>query len=174
MSDSTPLTSFRVRPRFRVRVAEEAERARARVLEALADLPEGLEVRAFPGLLGLHIADARRKTWSPRLLLHFEPQRDGGTVIEGVYGPETEIWSVFVYGYFFTGMLGMFSAILGGAQFFIGAHPWALWVTVAMAVLAAALYVAAQFGQKLGAWQTFQLHQAWQGAAARVGVLTEA
>ncbi len=139
-----------------------------RLLEALNDLPEGIVVRAFPGLVGLHIADAQRRAWSPRLLLNFESRPDGSTIIEGVYGPEIEIWSVFLYGYIFSGMIGMFSAILGGAQWFISSYPWALWVTGAMAVVAAGLYLAAQFGQKLGAWQTVQLHQAWLAAAERV------
>jgi len=141
------------------------------VVDALsANLPEGLVMRAFPGLVGLHVADEQRRAWSPRLLLNFEAQADGTTMIEGVYGPEIEVWSVFVYGYFFTGMIGVFSAILGGAQLSIGSSPWAFWVTGAMGVSAAGLYVAAQFGQKLGAWQTFQLHQLWQGAAERVGL----
>ncbi len=172
MLGSTPLTSFRVRPRFRARVAADPVVAREHVLAALVDLPQGLVVRVVPGLVGLHIADENRHAWSPRLLLNFEAQADGSTLIEGVYGPETEVWSVFVYGYIFTGMIGIFSAILGGAQWFIGSGPWAFWVTAAMAVVAAALYVAAQFGQKLGAWQTFQLHQLWEQAGARAGLLT--
>jgi hypothetical protein len=36
-----------------------------------------------------------------------------------------------------------------------------------MAVVALLLYVGAQLGQKLGAWQTFQLHQAYQTAVGR-------
>jgi hypothetical protein len=152
-------------------VAAESALVQQQVLEALANPPEGLVVRAFPGLVGLHIADEKRHTWSPRLLLHFEPAQDGTTLIEGVYGPETEVWSVFVYGYFFSGMLGVFSAILGGAQFFIKSPTWAFWITGAMAALAAGLYVAAQLGQKLGAWQTLQLHQAWKNAGVRVGLL---
>ena len=34
-------------------------------------------------------------------------------------------------------------------------------------ILACLLYLAAQLGQKLGAWQTFQLHQAYQAAIGR-------
>jgi hypothetical protein len=36
-----------------------------------------------------------------------------------------------------------------------------------MMLLAALLYLFAQLGQKLGAWQTFQLHQAYQTAMGR-------
>lgn len=171
MLGAPPLNSFRVRPRFRARVAAEPGLAQQRVLDALADLPEGVELRPFPGLVGLHITDELRHTWSPRLLLHFEPQADGSTIIEGVYGPEAEVWSIFLYGYFLTGMLGIFSLILGCAQVFVASTPWAFWVTGALAGLAAALYLAAQLGQKLGAWQTFQLHQAWAGASAQAGLV---
>lgn len=172
MSGDSPFNSFRVRPRFRVPASLEPELARSRVVEALSeDLPEGLVMRAFPRLVGLHVADEKRHVWSPRLLLNFEAQPDGTTMIEGLYGPETEIWSVFVYGYIFTGMIGLFSAILGGAQLSIGAPPWAFWATGAMAMVAASLYVAAQFGQKLGAWQTFQLHRLWEQAGAKAGLL---
>jgi hypothetical protein len=171
MRGSIPLSSFRVRPRFRVSVPLASEVARARLMEALAGLPEGLVVRNFPGLVGLHISEEQRRFWSPRLLLNFDPQPDGTTCIEGVYGPEIEVWSVFLYGYVFSGMIGVLSGIMGGAQFFINGYPWAFWVTAAMVLLAAGFYLAAQFGQKLGAWHTFQLHQVWEGAAARLGAL---
>lgn len=170
MPGSTPLSSFRVRPRFRVNTPLNVEETRARIMESLTDLPEGLVVRNFPGLVGLHIADARRHYWSPRLLLNLDPQPDGTTCIEGVYGPEVEIWSLFLYGYIFSGMIGILSGILGGAQFFIHAYPWAFWITGTMALTAACLYVAAQFGQKLGAGHTMQLHQVWQSASANIGI----
>jgi hypothetical protein len=48
-------------------------------------------------------------------------------------------------------------------------EPWAFYVTGSMAVIAGLLYLAAQLGQKLGAWQTFQLHQAYQAAIGRPG-----
>jgi hypothetical protein len=61
----------------------------------------------------------------------------------------------------------MFAGILGCAQLFIGATPWGLWVTAATAIIAALLYLAAQLGQRFGAWQTFQLHQAYENAVGR-------
>jgi hypothetical protein len=170
MRGSTPLSSFRVRPRFRVCVPVGAEVARARLVEALRDLPGGIEVRNFPGLIGLHIAEGERHFWSPRLQLNFDAQADGTTWIEGVYGPESEVWSVFVYGYLFSGLIGFFAGIMGCAQLAIPTYPWAFWVTAGMAVVAAGLYVAAQFGQKLGAWHTFQLQQVWETASVRIGV----
>jgi hypothetical protein len=78
-----------------------------------------------------------------------------------------EIWAVFLYGYLLSGLVGTFAAILGGAQVLTEAYPWGFWVVGAMLVVAVVLYVSAQLGQKLGAWQTFQLHQAYQAAIGR-------
>ncbi len=112
----------------------------------------------------MHIPDTERRYWSPRLFLSVEPAPEGGTRIEGIYGPEIEIWSVFLYGYLATGLLGTFSGILGACQHLLGQTAWGLWVCGAMAVGALLLYLFAQLGQKLGAWQTFQLHQAYTAA----------
>lgn len=155
-----------MRPRFLQTVALAPETARRRLLEALAAHAAEIEVKEFPGMIGLHIAEAERRAWSPRLILNFEPVAEDQTRVEGVYGPEIEIWSVFLYGYLITGMIGMFSAILGCAQLFVHAYPWGLWVCGAMAAGAGLLYLGAQLGQKLGAWQAFQLHQAYQAAIA--------
>ncbi len=168
MSDDQqpPLSSFRVRPRFRVRVRASVTDVQATLQAALATQDKGLEVRAFPGLIGLHLAEETRHRWSPRLMLNLEPAADGTTWIEGVYGPEPEVWSVFLYGYLCSGMAGVFSGILGGAQLFTGGHAWAFFITGIAALIGGGLYVAAQLGQKLGAGDTLRLHRAWETAAA--------
>lgn len=174
MQSSTPLSSFRVRPRFRVYVAANPTAVRTRLIATLAELPEGLVVRDFPGLIGLHITEDRRHYWSPRLLLNIDAQPDGTSCIEGVYGPETEVWSIFLYGYIFSGMIGIFSAIMGGAQILVSSIPWAFWITGAMVLMATGLYIAAQLGQKMGAWHTFQIHEVWRVAADRIGAFPAA
>jgi hypothetical protein len=161
------MSSFRIRPRFAHTVELGPEATREKILRSLAAHSPGLEVKAFPQFIGLHIAAKDRRYWSPRLFLSLEPTPEGATHIEGIYGPEIEVWSVFLYGYLITGMLGTFSGIYGCAQLLIGETPAALYVTGSMAVIAGGLYLAAQLGQKLGAWQTFQLHQAYQTAIGR-------
>jgi hypothetical protein len=133
------------------------------LLEALEKDPT-FEVKAFPEFIGIHIAEPQRRFWSPRLFLSLDPEAAGGTRISGTYGPEIEIWGIFLYGYLITGLIGTFSAILGFAQRVVESDPWGFWVAGGMGGLALLLYLAAQLGQKLGAWQTFQLHQAYQAA----------
>jgi hypothetical protein len=164
------MSSFRIRPRFTQTLDIGIEEARERIVSALAAKAPTLEVRSFPGYIGLHIPEAERHFWSPRLALHLEEREPGRTIVEGRYGPGADVWGMFVYGYGIVGSIGLFSGILGFAQRSIGADPWGLWIFGGAVGLAVLLYLAAQLGQKLGAWQTFQLHQAYQSA---VGVPAE-
>ena len=161
------MSSFRIRPRFEHTLEFNREDTRQMILRSLAAHSPSLEVKSFPEFIGLHIAEKERRYWSPRLFLSLEATPEGTTRIEGIYGPEIEIWSIFLYGYLITGLLGIFSGIYGCAQLVIEEHPWAFWVTGTMSLIAALLYLGAQLGQKLGAWQTFQLHQAYQTAIGR-------
>lgn len=158
------MSSFRIRPRFTQTVEFSLAETRERLLCAFAGHSPAYDIKVFPEFIGIHIADQDRRYWSPRLFLSLKSTTENTTLVEGIYGPECEIWSIFVYGYFVTGMLGTFSGILGFAQRHIDSYPWGLWVCGTMIVLAALLYLFAQLGQKLGAWQTFQLHQAYQTA----------
>lgn len=165
MPRPAPLSSFRIRPRFECVVPASPDETHATLVRGLATHAPSLVVKPFPGFIGIHLPDGERKHWSPRLFLSLEPAPEGGTRIEGIYGPEIEIWSVFLYGYLATGLLGTFSGILGVCQHLLGQQPWGLWVCGGMAALALLLYLSAQLGQKLGAWQTIQLHQAYTAAA---------
>jgi hypothetical protein len=164
MSTQAPLSSFRIRPRFEQVVSQSPAAVREQILVSLRQHSPELVVKDFPGFIGIHLPDQDRRNWSPRLFLSLDPAPQGGTKIEGIYGPEIEIWSVFLYGYIATGMLGTFAGILGGAQLFIESYPWGFWVCGGMAFIALLLYLFAQLGQKFGAWQTFRLHQAYQTA----------
>lgn len=164
MPGPAPLSSFKVRPRFSHTVAGSVADTRARLLAALAERSAELEVKAFPDFIGVHIAAPARQTWSPRLFLQLEAVDPETTRIEGIYGPEIEVWSIFLYGYMITAVLGSISATYGLAQVLIKETPWAFEVTGAMGIAALVLYLGAQMGQKLGAAQTFQLHQAYQEA----------
>lgn len=167
MSSSAPLSSFRVRPRFSEIVPLNREGTKRALLASLAQEPAGtFEVRPFAEFIGIHIAEQHRRYWSPRLMLSLYDWPEGGTLIEGTYGPEIEVWSIFLYGYLGTGMLGTLSAIYGGAQLFIDQEPWAFYVTGWMAVIACGLYLAAQLGQKFAAHQTYQLHETYERAVA--------
>jgi hypothetical protein len=72
-----------------------------------------------------------------------------------------------LYGYLFVGSVALFSGLFGACQLFIGDSPWGLWIFAVMVLAAAGLYLSAQMGQKLGARQTFELHQVVEAAVGR-------
>lgn len=161
------MSSFRIRPSFSHTVDFTLDDTRSRILASLAQQSPSLVVKSFPTFIGLHLPAAERRYWSPRLFLSLEATAEGGTRINGTYGPEMEIWAVFLYGYLIAGLLSTFAGILGAAQLLTDSYPWGFWVVGAMVLVAAVLYLGAQLGQKLGAWQTFQLHQAYETAIGR-------
>lgn len=161
------MSSFRIRPRFSQILALEIEDARERIVSEVNHEGGRCEVKSFPGFICLRIPEQDRHFWSPRLNLSLEKTDDGKTLVEGTYGPNANVWSLFLYGYLITGTMGTFSGVFGFAQWMIGTTPWALWIFGAMLALATGLYVFAQFGQKLGAQQTFLLHQIYESAIGR-------
>lgn len=165
------MSSFRIRPVFSQVVELGVEEVRERIVRAVESDGGGrFEVKNFPNFVCLRIREADRHFWSPRLNLSLEETDGGHTRIEGTYGPNANVWGLFLYGYLLVGTLGTFAAVLGFAQWMIGMRPWGLWILGVLLVLASGLYVTAQFGQKLGARQMFTIHQAYESA---IGTMVE-
>ncbi len=98
---------------------------------------------------------------------NLEKQGEDQTRVEGIYGPNANMWSSFLYAYLIVGSAGLFSGILGACQYVLEMTPWGLWIFGALLAIAAGLYLLAQFGQKVGAQQTFLLHQIYESAVGR-------
>lgn len=145
----------------------DVEAARDLIVNHARAHPERCEVKSFPGYVSLHVVEKDSHYWSPRLSLSLEPEEQGKTRVSGTYGPGTNVWSAFLYGYMLVGSAGLFSGLLGACQYWLGMQPWGLWITTAMLLIAAWMYLSAQFGQKLGAQQTFQLHQIYEEAVGQ-------
>lgn len=161
------MSSFRLRPSFSHVMALEAEQARQSITRKIGEANARCEVKSFPGFICLRIPEEDRHYWSPRLNVSLEAEPDGTTRLQGTYGPNANMWSSFLYGYLIVGSVGLFSGILGFCQRSLGMPPWGLWIFGTMLAIAAAMYLLAQLGQKLGARQTFLLHQIYESAVGR-------
>ena len=158
------MSSFLIRPRFSQVVEFDAEAVRIKLAERIEQDGGRVEMKSFPDYLCLRIPERDRHFWSPRLNLSLESTDEGRTVIEGIYGPNGNVWALYLYGYLIVGSIGLFSGILGFCQWTLGNHPWGLWIFAVMLTAAVSLYLVAQVGQKLAAWQTFLLHQTYESA----------
>lgn len=160
------MSSFRVRPRFTQIVDLDIATVQEKIVNHITQSQSQgrCEVKNFAGYISLRIPEKDQHFWSPQLTLSLYPAEKDKTRIQGIYGPNTNVWSLFLYGYLLAGSLGTFAGIFGFCQWMIGTKPWGLWILGGMIAVAVALYLTAQLGQKLGAWQTFLLHQAYESA----------
>jgi hypothetical protein len=140
-----------------------AEMAAAKIVGAVEVMGEGFEVKHFPGFICLRVPMEDRHFWSPRLNLSLHDEA-GTTRVEGTYGPNANVWSLFLYGYLLAGSMALFSGCLGFAQWSLGTRAWGLWICGGAVVVVLGLYIGAQMGQKIGAQQQFRLHQAYEAA----------
>ena len=161
------MSSFRLRPRFSHVIDLGIEEARERIVGQVKLNGSRCEVKSFPGFISLRIPEADSHYWSPRLNLSLEADGEGKTVVQGTYGPNANMWSSFLYGYLLVGSVGLFSGILGFCQYWLGMQAWGLWIFGTMLAIAIGMYMLAQFGQKVGAQQTFLLHQIYESAVGR-------
>lgn len=158
------MSSFRIRPHFRHVLGLDAESARERIVSRVSEQADRCEVRSFPGYVNLRVPEAEQRFWSPQLNLSLEADEAGRTVIQGTYGPNTNLWAIFLYGYLTVGVLGAVGTVLGLCQWMIDARPWGFWLLGGSLAVSTFLYLLAQTGQKLGVQQTFQLHQVVESA----------
>lgn len=161
------MSSFRIRPRFIQIVEIDPEAAREQIVRRIESETSRCEVRSFPGYVTLLIPEKDQHFWSPQLSLSLEATAEGRTVIHGIYGPNANVWTLFLYGYLLVGSLGLFAGIFGCAQWIVGQTAWGLIVLGALVTIAIGLYFLAQFGQKLGARQTYLLHLTYEAAIGK-------
>jgi len=151
------MTSFRIRPRFKIhsdKTPEEIQNSLRKRLETHSEDCIGAMVQ---GHLVLQVPIAERHYWSPQLSLSIE-QEEEDTVIYGLYGPNPTVWALFTFGYGTLGVLTLFVGITGLSKMSLGKDAMELWAILVFAIIAFVLYFISQMGQKIGAKQTFTLH----------------
>lgn len=151
------MTSFRIRPRFRIEVELTPEELKERFRERIAQPGAPCTAAYFPEHIVLRLPIEEQHLWSPQLELALEEQ-EGGALIRGLYGPKPQVWTFFAFAYGALGVLGLFIGIIGTSQLGLGLPAHILWVLPLLAGIALFLYILSQTGQKLGAEQTFTLH----------------
>ncbi len=161
------MSGLSLRPSFSHELEFDVETARQRIMTQVESDASKCELKSFPGFICLRIPLADRHFWSPRLNISLEETETGHTQVHGMFGPNANMWSSYLYGYLIIGSVGIFSGILGGCQWMLKQSAWGLWVLGAMLVIAAGMLLAAQIGQRLAASQMTQLHRIYESAVGQ-------
>jgi len=75
-----------------------------------------------------------------------------------LYGPNPQVWTMFILIYGAIGVLALFITIIGVSRVMLDMSAPVLWALPVLGGAALLLYIFSQTGQKLGAEQTFTLH----------------
>jgi hypothetical protein len=96
--------------------------------------------------------------WSLQLDIVFKKMPEGNTLIRGLYGPNPSVWTLFTFLYSAVILSILFLLIYEGSQYSLGIIASFSWMIPILLGVGITLYIVSQFGQKLGAEQTFALH----------------
>ena len=157
------MSSFRLRPRFRHTTDSDFESIQMAISTEAKKEGFGFELDIRDDHITVRIPEKERHFWSPQLDLSFE-QEDASTQIRGHYGPNSNTWVLFTYGYAMLAILFFFAGIWVASKLTLHKPAPEAWLLVLFVALAFVLYLIAQFGQKIGAEQMYRLHFFYQKA----------
>lgn len=144
------MSDIRLRPRVeRVSTLSPVE-VRRRIEERLEEPGCPVEGRVFNSSAVLRMLPAARHFWSPHFEIGFEEAPDGGSMLQGIFGPRPAVWSILVAAYAAIGFLGVMGVTFGISQWMLGYPPWVLWSGPAALLLALVVYGVARIGRRLG------------------------
>ena len=97
------MSTYRVRPRFKIETPLKVETLTQRIALALdkEDAPCKGRINST-GFGSIMLPVDQQHYWSPRLTISMEETEDG-TIIRGLYGPRPAVWTMFVFFYSFIG-----------------------------------------------------------------------
>lgn len=141
-----------MRPRFQLEIPLPPADVHGRLESRLAC--GGCPCRAE--VLGNHvevtIRDDLRHFWSPHLSLELQ-EAQAGSVLNGLFGPSPNVWTMFLASYAFLILTAFFAGVLGLVQLSLGQAAWGLGVAVASVLACAIPYAGSMVGRKLAAEQ---------------------
>ncbi|MFC4686986.1 hypothetical protein ACFO4P_08565 [Epilithonimonas pallida] len=145
------LNSIRNRPRFKLYTNLSPDEYEANLRKYLDENRD-----RFYGNINREVATIFVKTedenyWKPNLALRIEKE-DDVTVIRGIFGPSSAVWTFFMFLYFLFTVAWMtfFTLYYVEKQIKSNNYPWALPCSFVVLVFIALTYAAARFGQLKG------------------------
>jgi hypothetical protein len=136
-------------PRFEVLVCCSEQQVADNIRECLAASDCECHGWVAPPYAELHVPEAARSFWSPRLQLTFDAH-DHGTSIHGIFRPEPGVWTGFVFAHSVLGTLALLGLSLGLAQWTLGRPAIALLLAPMVGLLSLGLYLGSLLGHRLG------------------------
>ncbi len=121
----------------------------------LTNTPEHMDGHLVDNHIILDIVGEEVHFWSPQLNFRIEPDEEDDTksVVSGLIGPRPTVWTLFMFIYFSTGVIGFFVSSYGVSKWILGEFSYTLLVFPLAILFMLTAYRAGKYGEQLGADQ---------------------
>ena len=161
------LDLLEIRPRFKKQSPTDIDTLLENVQQVL-NAEKSITGRIVHHHATIKIPESEQHFWSPQLSLSFESIEDK-TLIRGLYGPNPNVWLLFMFLYFFMGFVVLTLLVIGISRLNLGLTAYILWAVPFVLGGIFVLWFAGKTGRKLGHDQMWQIHN-----IIKTAVLTDA
>lgn len=148
-TEMSTLDRIRTRPRFRMNTQLSAEEYTANLEKFCAARKDRFSANINREMATIKVKNDSETYWKPNLTLR-AANEEGKTVVRGVFGPSSAVWTFFMFLFFMWGILWMVFITLWfvGRQIKSKDYEWALPVSFIMLALLLLTHLAGLYGQK--------------------------
>ncbi|REC76798.1 hypothetical protein DRF60_12970 [Chryseobacterium elymi] len=159
-TEESTIDKIRTRPRFKMFTHLTKEEYAENLKKYLADHKDEFSGNINKEMATICVETEYDNYWKPRLSLRIEIE-DDETVIRGVFGPSSAVWTFFMFLYFFFSIMWMtfFTMYYVENQIKSAEFPWALSASFVMLFCIFLTYAAARFGQYKGKEEMLKLRK---------------
>jgi len=148
--EESVIDSIRSRPRFKIFTTISRENYTLYLKDFLAEKSSGYSGNVNSEAAIIQVKNDDDPYWKPCLALRTETDpEENKTVIRGIFGPTSAVWTFFMFLYFTLSIMWMVAITIWFVEKQIKSDdfPWALPVSFALLFLLAATYLGARLGQ---------------------------
>jgi uncharacterized membrane protein (DUF485 family) len=163
------LNPIRTRPRFKIFTDLEAETCAKQLKSQLT-----IENQIFQGNINKEVANIWVKTqhnefWKPYLSLRIEKE-ENQTVIRGIFGPSSAVWTFFMFLYFIFGITFMVFISIWWVtkQIKSSDFPWAIYLAIFSIICLVFTFIATKIGQQKAKKEMEQLRDFAENALENI------
>lgn len=155
--------SLRLRPRFEIQLEASTDEVMDRLGAALAADGASVLGHRYVHQYELYVPEPDRHFWSPFLNLLF--YEDGGsTRIEGRFGPNVNVWTLFLALYAVLGLSGCVGLVIAWSQYTIGQSSSGFVLVGACMILSLVVWIAGKVGESLAGPQIEHIKEFVEGS----------
>lgn len=157
---SETLNSIRNRPRFKLYTDLTLEEYETNLRDYLNTHHDQFYGNINKEVATIFVKTEENNYWKPNLALRIEKE-DDKTVIRGIFGPSSAVWTFFMFLYFLLTVSWMtfFTLYYVENQINTNNYPWALPCSFAVLGLIAITYCAVRFGQSKAKHEMLELRR---------------